>query len=134
MKIKMLLATLALLFTIGTSNIVAQTPQKSDKLGTKAEQKSKIEAMKRAFIIEEAKLTPDEASKFFPLYKEFTKKRKALKPSDGADGADTDRKRAELKDEYYKKYLEFMPEPKVKAVMKALRDFRRKIAQEMQNK
>lgn len=136
MKIKMLITVIASLFIFGTSSIMAQppsslAPEKSKKEQTQS--KERVEALKRSFVITESGMTPDEVTKFWPLYEEYLRKKRAIKGSESGSGAETDRARADLKDEYYDKYLEVMPKNKVDAVMKSLKDFRKKLAEILKN-
>ena len=67
------------------------------------------------------------------MYIEFTKKKKALKGNETGLGAESDRARADLKDEYYKKYLEVMPKERVDKVVGLLKNFRKELADIIKN-
>lgn len=126
MKIKMLITTIAMFLLLSANGLVAQPPNSGISAGettTKEKARDKIEALKRAYVITETQMTADEASKFWPLYEEYKAKRLDIKPS-GGSGAETDRARADLKDEYYQKYLAIMSKEKVDLAIKALKDFR----------
>ena len=41
--------------------------------------RDKIQAARIAYITDQLKLTPDEAEKFWPVYREFAEKRKAIR-------------------------------------------------------
>ncbi len=47
------------------------------------EKKEKIKAMRIAFIIEKLSLSPDEATKFWPLFKEFENKQEQIRRRQG---------------------------------------------------
>jgi hypothetical protein len=76
------------LFTLITSVSFAQDkiskPSKEEKQKMHAEKREKIDSAKTAFITERLSLTPAQSEKFFPLYKEYNDKRKALRKDRGA--------------------------------------------------
>jgi hypothetical protein len=105
----------------------------------------------QTFITERAKLTPDEAKAFFPIYFEFQQNkwkinkeaRKKLKctsqesPNDEElrgivnEIADAEIRIAQLKKEYIAKYLEIIPPRKILDVQHAEDRFQREIIKKM---
>jgi hypothetical protein len=76
------------LFTLIASISFAQDKtdksSKEEKEKMHAEKREKIDSAKTAFITERLSLTPAQSEKFFPLYKEYNDKRKALRKERGA--------------------------------------------------
>lgn len=98
----------------------------------------------QAFITTEAKLTPQEAAKFFPVYKEMQSKQRALferqrnlgktSAQDEASCLKAIRERDELELEmkriqqtYHNRFLEMLPASKVYAVIQAEDRFHRRM-------
>lgn len=135
MKIKLLITTIAAFLLFGANTLMAQPPSTApaENSQEKVNAKKQVESLKRSFVITESGMTPDEVNKFWPLYEEYLGKKKAIKGSETGSGADADRTRADLKDEYYKKYQEVMPKDKVDSVINALKDFRKKLAETLKN-
>ncbi len=96
----------------------------------------KFDAELKEFIIKEAKLTPEEAAKFFPVYKEMQTKQRALfsqlgtlfrtNPDDEKACQEAIRKRDEndlemkrIQKVYHEKFLELLPAKKVYAILRA---------------
>ncbi len=124
------------LLFIGTLNIVAQQQHKH-KFDPK-----QFEADMEQYIVTEAALTPNEASAFFPLYKEMMGKqrtlfskmhayrhvdmtdeaacRKAIREMDEADVAIK-----ELQQQYHQKFCKVLSPSKVLRVIKAEEKFHR---------
>ena len=103
-----------------------------------------FEAQLQEFITKEANLTPQEAAKFFPIYKEMQEKQRALivrqvelqrnKPSDEEgckkaikenDNIDVELKR--LLQTYHVKFLDQLPASKVYDILKAEQNYHRSI-------
>ena len=101
-----------------------------------------FEAQLQEFITKEANLTPQEAAKFFPIYKEMQEKQRALivrqvelqrnKPSDEEgckkaikenDNIDVELKR--LLQTYHVKFLDQLPASKVYDILKAEQNYHR---------
>ncbi|MBR6320486.1 MAG: hypothetical protein IKR50_08660 [Prevotella sp.] len=104
----------------------------------------RFDAELQQFITTEAKLTPEEAAKFFPVYKEMQAKQRELfnkqkdlamkKPQDEAacEKAIKDRDTNELEMKriqkaYHKRFLEMMPASKVYDVLQAEDRFHRRM-------
>ncbi|MBP5339769.1 MAG: hypothetical protein J6Z14_10820 [Prevotella sp.] len=104
----------------------------------------KVDAELQQFITSEAKLTPQEAAKFFPVYKEMQSKQRELfnrqkdlaikKPQDEASCQkairDRDTNELEMKriqKAYHERFLEMMPASKVYDVLQAEDRFHRRM-------
>ena len=102
----------------------------------------KFDAELQEFITNEAKLTPQEAAKFFPIYREMQTKQRALferqrnmvfiRPQDEAGCLKAIRERDEIEVEmkriqqtYHERFLEFLPASKLFNVIKAEDHFHR---------
>ena len=116
-------------------------------LGIQAQEKQRFSPEKfdeelQTFIIKEAKLTSQEAAKFFPVYKEMQLKQRALfdkqrqldsnKPQDEASCMNAIRERDKLDLEmkriqqtYHERFLEILPASKVYEIIKAESAFHR---------
>lgn len=131
-----------ILFSVTFSAVSAQGEQPS-KFSPKD-----FECQLKQFIIKEAGLTPQEASDFFPVYKEMQKKQRALydrqrqiakiKPVDekGCEKAirEYDNIEIELKrvqQAYHLKFLDVLPASKVYDVIKAEYRFHRRMLKKM---
>lgn len=119
MKKKLIYLLISLMFTL---NIGAQNQQKFSP--------EKFDAELHEFITSQAKLTPQEATKFFPIYKEMQGKQRAIyekqrilgmqRPHDESsclkairerDAIDLELKR--IQQCYHEKFLEIMPASKL---------------------
>lgn len=104
----------------------------------------KFDAELQLFIINEAKLTPQEAAKFFPVYKEMQSKQRSLydrqrnlvtmTPNDEASCLKAIKERDEIELElkriqqsYHERFLEVMSASKVYATLKAEDKFYRRV-------
>lgn len=104
----------------------------------------KFEAELQQFLVQEASLTPQEAAKFFPVYKEMNRKQRALyerqrqlgmiKPKDekGCQKAIKDRDEIEvelkrIQQNYHNKFLDILPASKVYDVLNAEDRFHRRM-------
>ena len=104
----------------------------------------KFDAELRAFITEEAKLTEQEAAKFFPVYKEMQDKQRVIFGRQGAlvmskpegekacleairqsDENDLEMKR--IQKVYHEKFLKMLPASKVYAILRAEVKFHRRL-------
>lgn len=102
----------------------------------------RFEAELQAYITKEANLTPQEAAKFFPVYKEMQEKQRVLfgrqslqgfaKPQDEqgclksikeSDEIDLELKR--IQQSYHLRFLELLPASKVYDILKAEQGFHR---------
>ena len=147
---KKLLFTLALLAVSVTTGI-AQNDNKNDDKGRKHFSHEEFQAKKRAFIVEKAKLTPEEADAFFPLYFELQKKkfelehnvRKSIglkrkeKPTEEQcrqfvnKMAEVKVEIAKLEQAYIEKYLEVVSPCRVLEIQHAADQFQRHLMKEM---
>jgi hypothetical protein len=102
----------------------------------------KFDAELQKFITDEAKLTPQEVAKFFPVYREMQSKQRALferqrnlvtlTPQDEASCLKAVRERDEIElgmkriqQTYHERFLEFLPASKVYSILKAEDNFHR---------
>ena len=88
---------------------------------------ARFEAELEQFIVEEACLTPKEASVFFPLYREMRKKQMVYfnKMRREADQRDLDLKK--LQQQYHNKFMKVLSPSKTFRVIRAEEKFHRKI-------
>lgn len=133
MKKKLIYLLISLMFTL---NIGAQNQQKFSP--------EKFDAELHDFITSQAKLTPQEATKFFPIYKEMQGKQRAIyekqrilgmqRPHDESsclkairerDAIDLELKR--IQQCYHEKFLEIMPASKLYEVLQAEDRFHRRM-------
>jgi hypothetical protein len=133
MKKKLIYLLISLMFTL---NIGAQNQQKFSP--------EKFDAELHEFITSQAKLTPQEATKFFPIYKEMQGKQRAIyekqrilgmqRPHDESsclkairerDAIDLELKR--IQQSYHEKFLEIMPASKLYEVLQAEDRFHRRM-------
>ena len=133
MKKKLIYLLISLMFTL---NIGAQNQQKFSP--------EKFDAELHEFITSQAKLTPQEATKFFPIYKEIQGKQRAIyekqrilgmqRPHDESsclkairerDAIDLELKR--IQQSYHEKFLEIMPASKLYEVLQAEDRFHRRM-------
>ena len=106
----------------------------------------KFDAELQEYITNEAKLTPQEAAKFFPIYREMQTKQRALferqrnvvfiRPQDEAGCLKAIRERDEIEVEmkriqqtYHEKFLEMLSASKVYAILRAEDLFHRRMLQ-----
>jgi hypothetical protein len=114
----------------------------------------KIKAARIAFITERLGLTPDEAEKFWPVYREFTMKRQEIKQEFKDNRKNPDPKKTveenekesldlglklkqqelDLEKEYSGKLLKVVPAQKVMALRKAEDDFRKILLDQIQKR
>lgn len=108
----------------------------------------RFEADLEQYITTHASLTPQEASKFFPVYRQMMKKQRALfdemrrlrmiNPKDNEACEEAIRKQDELdiqikqlQQEYHGRFLTMLPANKVLAIIKAEEKFHRQIFRKM---
>lgn len=114
----------------------------------------KIKAARIAFITERLGLTPDEAEKFWPVYREFSVKRQGIKKEFKDNRKNPDPKKTieenekeslelglrlkqrelDLEKEYSGKLLNVVPAQKVMALRKAEDDFRKVLLDQIQKR
>lgn len=146
---KQIITSLALIF-ICTIGLQAQENNKDNKRKPGFSHE-KFQARQRAFITEHARLTPEEAEKFFPLFFELQKskwdinkearskfrKKKGEKLNEQEcndlihEFADVKIKVAQLEKEYIEKYLKVIPAKKVMDIQRAEDMFQREILKNM---
>ena len=146
---KKLIFTLALLVLSTTAGIAQNN--NNDNKGRKHFSHEEFQAKQRAFIVEKAKLTPEEADAFFPLYFELQKKkfeiehgvRKSIglkrkeKPTEEQcrqfvnKMAEVKVEIAKLEQDYVEKYLEVISPCRVLEIQHAADQFQRHLMKEM---
>jgi hypothetical protein len=114
----------------------------------------KIKAARIAFITERLALTPEEAEKFWPVYREFSNKRQELRqqfentrknpdpkltPEQHENGLvelglQLKQQELDLEKEYSRKMLSVIPAQKVMSLRRAEDDFRRLLLQQIQQR
>ena len=114
----------------------------------------KIKAARIAFITERLELTPEEAERFWPVYREFTNKRMELKqqfeqakrnpPSNKTQeefnselvdlGLKLKQEELNMEKVYSRKIMDVVPAQKLMALKKAEDDFRRLLLQQIQQR
>ena len=111
----------------------------------------KFDAELQIFIINEAKLSPQEAAKFFPVYREMQTKQRGLydrqrklvtqTPNDEASCMKAIKERDEIELEmkriqqtYHERFLEILPASKVYATLKAEDKFYRHVFRRYNNR
>ena len=134
------------LFTFAFALSVAAQPNKQQQQFSP----ERFNAELQEFITKEAKLTPQEAAKFFPIYKEMQQKQRALferqkqlgmaKPEDEKACEKAIRERDEIELElkriqqtYHKKFLEILPASKVYDILQAENRFHRRMLRKWSN-
>jgi len=116
--------------------------------------RSKIQAARVAYITDQLQLTPEEAEKFWPIYREFTDKRRALrvqllraranadpaKTAEQNDQAlveqrlDVKQKELNLEKEYSERLLKVISAQKLRTLPDAERRFRQMILEQIQRR
>ena len=141
---------LAISFLALTGNAQAKEDMKRKD---KNKNQEKIEAKKIGFITEKLELTAEEAQRFWPVYNEYTAKRKAIKenslhPQKGKDFTfteaeadallnamiDREEKELQLKKEYINKLKSVISKEKVAKLMIVERKFREKVMGEIRKR
>lgn len=135
--------------------LIAPVLAQDEELGTQdLKAQEKIKAARIAFITERLGLTPDEAEKFWPVYREFTMKRQELKKEFKDNRKNPDPKKTveenekeslelglklkqqelDLEKEYSGKLLKVVPAQKVMALRRAEDDFRKVLLDQIQKR
>jgi cytochrome c-type biogenesis protein CcmH/NrfG len=114
----------------------------------------KIKAARIAYITDRLGLTPEEAERFWPIYREFSNKRMELKqqfdqarknpntskPKEEVErelvdlGLKLKQQELDLEKDYSKRILDVIPAQKLMALKKAEDDFRRLLIQQIQQR
>lgn len=128
--------------------------QDGDGSKTDPKAQEKIKAARIAFITERLELTPEEAERFWPIYREFSNKRLELNqqfnqakrnPNTAISKEENERELVEmgfklkqqeldLEKEYSKRILTVIPAQKLMALRTAEDDFRRLLMQQIQQR
>ena len=109
--------------------------------------REKIRAAHAAYITERLQLTSAEAEKFWPVYREYNEKRRALRQQlrhpgtpaeDGKDMLDRDleikQQELDLEKDYTKRMQEVIPPEKLVRLRPAEADFRRLVLRQLQQR
>ena len=144
MNYKRLVFIIILFFGIGIQYSFSQATATKDKM----------EAIKIGFLTERLDLTPEQAKGFWPLYNEYTAKRKELKSKIGALGIESRLEQLtedqisqelkqiymvreaelELEKEYMQKFTRFISNRKVAKLYKAEREFVKILLKKLEEK
>lgn len=128
--------------------------QDEDAVSRNSKAQDKIKAARIAFITEKLELTPAEAERFWPIYREFTNKRVELKqqfeqarknpvPKEKVEQHDKDlvelgfklkQEELNLEKDYSQRMLNIIPAQKLMALKNAEDDFRRLLIQQIQQR
>ncbi len=143
-----------IILLMGFFLIVPVLAQEEDFAKQDPKAHEKIKAARIAFITERLGLTPDEAEKFWPVYREFSMKRQEIKKQfkenrknpDPAKTIEQNEKESielgltlkqrelDLEKEYSGKLLNVVPAQKVMALRKAEDDFRKVLLDQIQKR
>ena len=139
---------LAILLIISLASVSAQPPAKGGKGGKGGFNPDRFQAEMEQYITTHAALSPREAAKFFPVYRQMTKKMRMLfdemrrwhmvAPVNNEKCAEAIRKQDEidiqlkqLQQEYHAKFMLVLPAKKVLEVIKAEEQFHREAFKKM---
>lgn len=130
--ISALFFALLVFLSLGSSDAYAQKVQ-----GSKVSKE--YEAKKIAFLTAEVGITPDEATSFWPVYNEYSSKRRVLrKKAREAKSAEENMANKEaklaLEKEYLAKFKGVLPENKVDKLFEAEKKWRQKLLEEIKNR
>ena len=130
-----------------TGIVIRGAAQDEEQPLTDPKVQSRIDAAKAAYITERLKLSPEEAEKFWPIYKEFADKRKVLrqqyresKSTQTDDQAVVDhqlklkQQELDLEKEYSGRFLKVISAQKVMHLRNAERDFAKIIIRQIQQR
>jgi hypothetical protein len=149
----MIMKNIVILF-IGILFATSAFSQEEEMIKQDPKAQEKIKAARIAFITERLALTPDEAEKFWPIYREFSMKRMELKkqfqtkrntpdPSKTTEqnekenieyGLQLRQKELDLEKEYSSKLLNVIPPQKVMELRGAEDDFRKLVIKQIQKR
>lgn len=112
--------------------------------------RDKIEAARIAYITDQLQLTPDEAEKFWPIYREFAQRRREIRQElrDAARNSDpgktdqevvdqqfnTKQKELDLEKDYSGRLLKVISAQKLRSLPQAERKFRQMILDQIQRR
>lgn len=101
----------------------------------------RVEGMKREFLTKELQLTSAESEAFFPLYQEYSqKKREARKlyRTENSEGSidkliDKEQELVDLKKQYFDKFSKILPAKKVVQLIEAEKKFKLMVMSQLKN-
>ena len=117
-------------------------------LSANAQNDTKIETLKKEFLTKNLELTPQEAEKFFPLYREYEMKKRTLRKSLRQDlkGAENDGNQAsmdkimnqeqeilDVQKEYVQKFRQFLPEHKIVKLLSVEKEFKKMLLEKLKD-
>lgn len=117
-------------------------------INANAQNDNKIETLKKEYLTKNLELTPQEAEKFFPLYREYEMKKKNLRKSLRNDlkGAEHDASQAsmdkimsqeqeilDVQKEYVQKFRQFLPEHKIVKLLSVEKEFKKMLLEKLKD-
>ena len=123
---------LLLILTIFITSVTfAQDPDQVDK-----PLPERVEALKIAFISQRLELTPDEAQKFWPIYKNYeTELRQLLRDQKGNnDPLERDKKINDLRFKFRPEFARIIGQPRANKLFGAEHEFRRVLMEQLKNR
>jgi hypothetical protein len=103
----------------------------------------RVEGMKRDFLTKELQLTASESDAFFPLYNEYTQKKKEARKSLRAERKsnessvdkmiDLEQGIVDIQKEYIEKFRKILPEKKIVQLIEAEKKFKVMIMSQLKN-
>jgi hypothetical protein len=117
-------------------------------INANAQNDNKIETLKKEYLTKNLELTPQEAEKFFPLYREYEMKKKNLRKSLRNDlkGVEHDASQAsmdkimsqeqeilDVQKEYVQKFRQFLPEHKIVKLLSVEKEFKKMLLEKLKD-
>ena len=134
------------LLIINSAGLAFSQGKRGDAIGDR-KGREKIKAAHAAYITERLELTSGEAEKFWPVYREYGKKRKAIRQQyreakrNGDDGQTLVDLHLKIKQEeldlekaYSVRFLEIIPAEKMVRLQQAETDFRKLVLRQIQQR
>ncbi len=128
------------------SSIISASAQ-DEGVNNNQKAREKISAARAAYITQQLDLTPDEAEKFWPVYNEYTKKRKTLrqqfrqtKKTDIDDSEllemdlKTKQQELDLEKEYSPRFVKIITAQKLVLLKQAESDFKKLLLQQIEKR
>jgi hypothetical protein len=153
-SIKMLMKKFIIMVLMLTSGILAEAQQDTDQNQRDPKAMEKIQALRTAYISEKLGLTPAQAEKFWPVYREFTQERAKLRdqfkeaqrninpanPNPKAEqdlvnlGLEVKQKELNLEKDYSGRLMKVITAQQVLNLRKAEQEFRELVMQQLQQR
>lgn len=101
----------------------------------------RVEGMKREFLTKELQLTSAESEAFFPLYQEYSQKKREARKSyrtENSEGSidkliDKEQELVDLKKQYFDKFSKILPAKKVVQLIEAEKKFKLMVMSQLKN-